>query len=221
MQVSFHKTVAALEWLLADIIHALLRDNYVQCSQADILKQIENETWQQFDDGYLLGKIREFHAQTDNAIDKTKADFLLNRKTPSLVAELEVVANRDYEKDFDKFRKGVQLKINEWANKIGIDSAFWHVWSKKRTLTALGNDQLDDPESQEKAEKAVRIMDTQSNVSYPLINYGPSIMSVLGNYELFALRIYVLIDENEEMSKEIRDRISKLIKTDIADANWR
>lgn len=221
MQVSFHKTVAALEWLLADVIHALLREKYIQCSQADILKQIADETWQQFDDGHLLGKIRDFHARTNNTNDKTKAEFLLNRKTPSLVAELEVVDNRDFEKEFDKFKKGVQQKIDDWAKTIGINASFWHVWSRKRTLTALGNDKLDDPESQEKAEKAVRIMDTQSNVSFPLINYRPSIMSVLGNYELFALRIYVLIDENEEMRKDIRDRISKLIKTDIADANWR
>jgi uncharacterized protein len=220
-QVTFHKTVAALEWLLTDVIHGLLKEGYIHCTQNDIVQQIESGSWHCFDDSYVLGQIRQFVHSTANQHGKCKAQHLLDRKTPALVAELELVANREYEREFHQFRNTVTQRLPAWAKEIGISEDFWHIWHCKQSLTSIGSDNQEDPDLQAKAEKSARILDAESKVSFPIISYRPSLMSVLGNYELFVLRIYVVIDEPDRMRGSIREKISEVIREDLPDAAWR
>jgi len=221
MQVSFHKTVAAIEWLLSDVIHGLLAENLTKCSQQDVISLIESGEWSQFDDTQLLNTIRIYEQSTADPIGKHKAHCLLNRKIPCLIAELEIVENRGYEDQFDDFKSTVEKRVAHWANEAGIDIKYWHVWHKKRSLTGVGSNTKDDPEFEEKAEKAVRIMDSESQVSFPITDYRPSLMRILGNYELFALRVYVLIDELDDLKRQIRKELKRKIYEDFEDAAWK
>jgi hypothetical protein len=137
------------------------------------------------------------------------------------VAEFEVVENRNYEDAFDDFKKMVKQKINTWASESKIESAYWYVWYKNRPLTNIGSNSQDDSEFIEKAEKSVRIMDSESQVSFPIIDYPPSLMKVLGNIELFALRVYVLIDEPNDLKKAMRTKLSAMVKGDLKEVAWK
>lgn len=224
MQVSFHKTVAALEWLLADVISALLAEKIIECAADDVFKMIDEGQWQNFDDSCLLEKIKAFSKRTDiSEVNQRKSLALLNRQTPSLVAEYEAVLDSEKnKKEFDKLLGRVKKKVVSLSAEHEIPSDYWHVWSKKRSLTAIGGDVSKDPEKAEKAAKAVRIVGNDSRVSTPIISYEPSLMSVLGNYELFAVRVYVMLDRYETDTRpKLREMISKSIKDEISDVTWK
>ena len=64
-QVAFHKTVASLEWILKDLLAALLKDREIDGSARWVEGAIESGAWEIFDDAAVIEKIRRLavHAE--------------------------------------------------------------------------------------------------------------------------------------------------------------
>ena len=138
------------------------------------------------------------------------------------MAEYEAVLNaKAHKSKFEAFCIDVEKRVDQLASEYGIAKEFWHVWYKKRSLTAVGGDISSDPEMAEKAAKAVRIVGSESKVSTPIICYEPSLMSVLGNYELFILRVYVMLDDKHAtIRSDLRKKIGRQVKESFPDVIW-
>ena len=53
-QVNFHKTVAALEWVLGDVVKEMLSMGKFDCSRLGIENMIATKIWHNFDDSYVM-----------------------------------------------------------------------------------------------------------------------------------------------------------------------
>ena len=87
-QVAFHKTVAAFEWILKDLLAILLRDEQIDGSAQWVDEAIANGDWELFDDAAVIEKIRGLAASTTDSVTRNKAVALLDRKPPKLLAEV-------------------------------------------------------------------------------------------------------------------------------------
>ncbi len=71
-QVSYHKTVAALEIVLKDVISAIIASGWIDCSEDEVRKSIVDGSWAQFDDLYVWGLIRKL-ASEDKSVNGSKS----------------------------------------------------------------------------------------------------------------------------------------------------
>ena len=144
-QVSFHKTVAAMEWLLVEVVPALLfLDTSFDLSENGLRKRLEDKTWQRLNDAYVIELIEKyFGIGQDDSIEKTirnldpalagplrevqtKARALLARKPPRLVAGLERFQPRLKAHDANLHRLTVKMAKDfkaKWADEFKIDEA--------------------------------------------------------------------------------------------------
>ena len=106
-QVIYHKTVAAFELILTDLISYLLQNEKISdCSSEGVIASIKNGFWYDFDDQYVLNKIRETSSDC-SASDhiREKAIAIVERKAAKELVKIEYIADR-----FDKTK-------NEFENK--------------------------------------------------------------------------------------------------------
>jgi HD superfamily phosphohydrolase len=140
-QVSFHKTVAALELVLKDICSKLLEHNLLDGSADAITARIESGQWHEFDDAYIVGLIRRLQTDTTDPIIKLKTEAVLDRNPPRLVASFEYIGNRTKEakQEFTLKHRIVQQKVKEWAGRFGLDEQCWYTWVQPgMALTKVG-----------------------------------------------------------------------------------
>lgn len=214
-QVPFNKTVVALEWLLKDVITELVFTGKIDGSRKTIEKRIENGTWCDFDDAHVIENIKNLQKTTKNKSIKTKAEAILYRIPPKLVAIYESIERlgEDEETTANNFKNMELLingKIDDWASQFNIDRSLWHIWKRKLRLTADGSRKpLAEGDVARKELVRIQMPDGKSEAIVELRN---SLMHTIANYGFFSLRIYVVIPKSNQT---LRENVSKKIREDL------
>lgn len=214
-QVVFHKTVAAFEWLLRDLITELLDRGALDCSPGGVKQMIDTGIWAELDDVRMMNMIRELRSD-DDAVVAAKAAALLDRNPPRQVAAIEHLAERD-PTELERHARWVGLiqeRIERWADRFDVNRGLWYVWSPKGLSMTKASPQVSidqagpefAEERYEEMQEAVRIFG-EDCTSQPIWAMRSSLMKLLGRYRPYSARVYVLLP---------RDRLE--LRTDIADA---
>ncbi len=219
-QVSYHKTVAALEEVLKDIVTELLKTGAIDCSESGILEMVESGLWCQFDDAYILQLIRELETGNtgyDNVL-ATKVNSLLRRIPPKLIGSIEFIDDRVRKGEHSRNVRDLKRISEELSEEFGIPPDLWYVWdSKGISLTKVGSfapvSML--PPDEDELEQSIRIENDDGSI--PIVNSAGSVMSVLAQKALFAARLYVLFPDEREVD---RQRITERARQKVNHENW-
>lgn len=224
-QVAYHKTVVALEQVLKDTLEALLTERLIQCSASWVRTAIETGEWTSFDDLSAIHEMRELAKQTTNEIVRHKANAILNRRPPMLVWSWEFFGQR-FDNVRDHFRDKQRVLaycLEEVADNFDINKDLWFLWSKGgMALTKIESHvpasraTHSEEEDQDKIAQTLRIIDPRSGQTTPIVEVKQSLMSVLSDYALYALRLYVLLPPGMEGR---RSEITTYIKQKMGDNN--
>jgi HD superfamily phosphohydrolase len=217
-QVSFHKTVAAFEWVLKDVISALLQKGSIHATADDIRNMIENGSWHQFDDSHITQKIIDLAGDDDiDATLRLKTHAILDRKAPKLVYRNEKFKARDADAADDHLvrKEAIERYVLEWADEFNIDPSLWHVWDKPGiAITKVGSTVpiasiMDSPGQDDTGwAESVFVLDENSNTSRPIVGLNYSLLKPLADIKLYALRVYVIVPpDREELFDQIKTRI--------------
>ena len=209
-QVAFHKTVAAFELVLKDVLRALLVRKMFDCSQTGIVAAITSGKWAEFDDTAVWARIRELADDKDASIDSFKANSLLTRSPPKLVGQFERVDSVERGKEFQRRLKAVKRLKDNLAAKYNIDPSLWYVWSKDGiTLTKVGShvpvgmlQKAPNAKDKDKYEQAIRIISSSDRTSTDIMSLPQSLMSILSDNALYLLRMYVLLPDDKVALRE-------------------
>jgi HD superfamily phosphohydrolase len=221
-QVPFNKTVKAAELMLQDVIGALIDLKKIDVSRDALIGKISDQSWGDFDDGYIIERIRELaRSPTSSVVLKAKAESILYRQTPKLVAEMEYIApstgsGGTSKQHFERIVKNVRQNIEKWATEFGINKELWRVWPKSVQLTKIGSVRLLGDEADDGEKELARIL--IGGESRPVVNLPYSILGVMSNYHFHALRVYVLFPNGDEKRRE---EIGKKIRDDEPDDSWK
>ena len=220
VQSTYHKTVTGIELVLESVIMALLENGLISCSRSDVSRMIEQGTWCKFDESCVIEEIRELHRNAGDEVIKAMTESILKRQPPKLVWEKEFLAKR-YEpesKDFLKhLLKTARNNRIQWAAQFTIEPERWYIWRKETPLTKVGSlvdvasyreSEIDD---KDEYEQAVRVLEAENSAtSIPIMSMPHSLMSILSDYSIRMLRIYVLLRPGEiGKREEIRAAIQK------------
>jgi HD superfamily phosphohydrolase len=220
-QVAFHKTVAGLELVLEEVLRAVLDAGLLTASASDIRKRIAANGWYAVDDTYALSLIRTLADMTKSDVIRRRAEAILLRQPPKLLAIAERLANRDQEAKNRLLSQEqmVREKIPAWAHEFGIPNDFWYVWSKAgQSLTKIGSRvPVSEKADQEVVEQVVKVLNVHDNTSRPIVEVDRSLMSILSNYALYTLRVYVLLPAGMETKRE---KIEERIRKDLPHTDW-
>ncbi len=218
-QISFHKTVAAFEFVLKDVISALLKANSIHCGADDIRKMIENGAWRQFDDTHIIQKIIDLDNSTADDLLRLKTRSILKRKAPKLIYRSEKFIQRDSGSEEHLLRKGVvEGKIPSWAEKFNIDPTLWYVWDKPGIpITKVGSTvpiaslvESDNEEDSALAE-SIFVLEEDSETSKPIVGLNYSLLKPLSDIKLYALRVYVVLPpDRESLVQDIKKEIQSI-----------
>lgn len=217
-QVSFHKTVAAFELVLKDVISALLQADQIKGAADEIKALIASGEWRRFDDLHITQKIIELAASAE--IEETvrlKTRSILDRKGPKLVYKSEELIPRlSSEGEHLLFRwKTIAGRIPEWADEFKIDSRLWWAWDKAGiAITRVGSRvpisslNKNTEEEETALAESIFVQDERSNVSQPIFDVKHSLLKPLGDVELYSFRIYVLLPPGkEDLFEKIKTRV--------------
>lgn len=223
-QINFHKTVASLELLLKDVLGLLFSEGVLQCSADDIQRKVKEGEWQSFDDTSILSAMRKFFESSTDTIAKQKTGALLARLPPRLVVDYEKLGDRNSKNEFKRDKRLVREHIKGWASRFGIDESLWYLWDISMPLTKIGSRVPSssayeyDPHDPDNYEQAVRVLDKDGKGSKLLSELPYSLMSVLSNHALYSLRVYVLLQSDQE---SLRKEIRSAIKQDLQEIEWK
>jgi len=219
-QVTYHKTVVALENVLQDVVSAVLSEGILDCSRAAIEAKIAEGKWHAFDDAVLVGAMRKAHDTTPDAVVKLKTQSVLNRIPPILVAQREYIGknNKATRRDFFDKVKLVKTVPARLAERFGIDPRLCWVWGKPRTLTKVGATvPLEDAEEGiEGSQEVVRVHKSATNESEPIMTVDRSLMHLLSEHATYSVRLYVLAPGLDQAR---RNEIRAFVR-EIAPINW-
>lgn len=212
-QLVFHKTLVGLEEALKDVIGGLIEKGFLDCSGTTMKKKIAGRTYASFDDQWLISLIREALEKLDgkDEIFARKAQCVLMRDAPKMVAASDIIADRDAaEQEFNNHVGQIRDCISELSKKFGIPESLWHLWSRSLKITKVGSHipfgAKDDLE--EDSQQVVRVLTTDPRAdkieSKPLIEHNFALTKQLANVALFCIRLYVHLKPGEE---RVRDEI--------------
>jgi len=123
-------------------------------------------------------------------------------------------------------KKLILIKLEDWAKQFGIARDLWHVWDSGLSFTKVGSSVpisalVEDAGTasidHDKTEQAVRVLDTHTKKSLPIMNIRRSLMSVLADRALYSLRIYVILAADREQDRE---KIQAQIRKDVIELDW-
>lgn len=211
----FHKTVVGFEYLLRDILKALLQERLISFSRADIKQAITKKEWFNLDDLYIESKIRELREskEDDDSLSR-KIDSIRIRNPVSLVYEWEVFANRESAERFVDRKKLVEASVKKAIENHEIDESLWHVWDKKVAITNLAS-HMKTTEDQDAygISQSVRLLYDLDNIESRLImDDKSSLMSVMADQVLYAIRVYVLLPQDK---MNLKSAIKDFFKQDL------
>jgi hypothetical protein len=223
-QVIHHKTVAAFELILKEVIFELLRreECKVDCSYESIIKYIENGFWNKFDDSFILQKIRKLHENPKTSvIIQEKAKSILERNPPKEICKIEYIGERD-EREKIKLKSDIQRiesLIPGLADKYQIDRQFWHVWGNQIKLTKVGLSVESNKvikrskDDEDDYDQTVNVLNRVTGESSRIMEIDNSLMRVLANKSLFTIRLYLLFPST--ILPDDRKRTKTLVFEDI------
>jgi len=224
-QVTYHKSVVGFELVLKDVISALLEAELIDCSAPTISKQIRSGSWNEFDDAFMLGKIRDLSRQTGDKNLKAKAISILNRFPPKLVAETELIQRRvGTHQDFLSRLQSVKEKVAGWATIFRLDKSLWRVWSTSMVLTKIGSSipvssiEEDNSNDRDRLDQAIMILSSDRRSSKSIMQVPHSLMSVLADFVCYTIRVYVLVPSNK---KHLTDSIKAKVRKDLPNIDWK
>jgi uncharacterized protein len=233
-QVIHHKTVAAFELILKEVIFELLgkEESVIDCSTESIIKYIENGFWNQFDDSFILQEIRNLREDHKTPmIIQEKAKSILDRIPPKEICKIEYISERD-EKEKTKLKSDIQRiesLIPGLAEKYQIDRQFWRVWGNQIKLTIVGrsvesNKVLTKSKAYEDDyDQTVNVLNRVTGESSRIMEIDNSLMSVLANKSLFTIRLYILFPSNilPDDRQKIKDSVFEQIKKEFPYFSWK
>lgn len=225
-QVNFHKTVAALEWALNDVINALLASGKLDCSPTGIRHIITTGEWAHFGDLKILGLVRDLETSTLHDVTKAKVRAVTRRIPPKLIGSIEFFADRSRITEYNLHMQFLNIICNELSSVLGIHRDLWYVWgSQKMSLTKVGTylpvsmTAADLEGNADAVQQSIFIKDGQE--SKPISTVSRSLMSVLSQNILFSARMYVILDEgNEHIRHDILSRVRQRISAEVGLDNW-
>jgi hypothetical protein len=190
---------------------------------------ISERTWHDFDDAFILRQLWTLHRSPGDEVSLARTAAVLERRPPKLVAEAEYISERDNFRQFLNEKQLINEHIPQWAERFGIDRRLWYVWpSKAWTLTNVGSQvpisAVMEMSSEEKGlgeyEQGIRVLNESTGGSTPITGISRSLMSVLANYAVYPLRVYVLFPPGAEEIDARRKEIGNRIQEDLKNLHW-
>jgi uncharacterized protein len=222
-QVAFHKTVAALELILKDVLKALLSDGYVECSAGWVKQAIINGDWCTFDDAAVWQKMHELAKATNDDVMRIKTNAILERRPPKLVWQSEFLgtSSGSSRNRFKTLNKLLTHSVNDFANHFGIDRTLWDIWTQDGlALTKIGGQlsvsraMASVEDDMHRFEQALRIFEPTTGGSLPVVEMEQSLMNVLSVYAHYAVRLYVTLPpEHDSRREEIETYIGSQLES--------
>jgi HD superfamily phosphohydrolase len=223
---NYHKTVAAFELVLKDVIEELLGEGILEASAPWVSDRIKHETWSSFDDAEVMRLILMLAEQTRQETVRLKAKSLLNRDAPKLICELEYFAGRglDDGRSFRLQKRLVKDLAREVATRFGIDPGLCYIWDQAgMPLTKVGPNvpvssaHADEELDADRYQQLIRILDQDGKGSKPIVEVRHSLMSVLSTQAWYALRFYVLLPQKD---LPLRAKIREFVLKNHMDLSW-
>lgn len=217
-QLPFHKTVAALELSFEFIIKRLL-EGKLDCSSKKMTDIVKEGDWKDFDDQHLINlmrKIRRKNNKKDKGLIK-HISSVVDRKPAKMVFNYENISEDD-EAKVKLIKKMIEEKIKNWAVDFNIPEYAWSTWNPRPLqLTKYGDNISIDSELLDENEKSELVKIKGLNAdnleqSKPLVTCRNAMVNQLSGKKFFAIRVYVLLDD-EELSK--RESIKRRIHQDL------
>jgi hypothetical protein len=199
-QVSFHKTVVGTELVLESVIGDLLDRGLLDCSPAAVETKITGGKWAEFDDAAVINGI---HAAVEGGglggEQLLRARAILDRKPPKLIYQREWFGPRRSAQAAVDCAKLAHKCVDQLARSNNLPESRFYVWDKSFPITknpsALPLSAIVDVGDD--AEQAVRLLDGPTRKSAPAAERLSSMMSVLADQQLYAVRIYALLGDAE------------------------
>ena len=234
-QCAYHKTVAAYEWLLQDVIRSLLGlpGTDLDLSTKGVEEMIEFGDWARFTDAQLMGRMQaEFDSRRrfGNEEVAQKAAALLSRNTPAMVGEIEYFAGFTQPGQPDAHLgavSNVENSLGQWAEQFSIPPALWKVWQKTINLTKIGShapwsSRFKPPTREDLDEYKQMVRLAKPGKASRLITDMPqSLTFFLADYNLAMIRVYVVLPElKEHLKTRLRRKIELQIRKDLGGLGW-
>ena len=218
-QINYHKTVAAFEELLKDIVVILLKKGKIDCSRSGILEMVQHEKWYHFDDSYILQKIQELKQNRVGNVIDVKVDSLLRRVPPKLIGSIEFIDDRNQGRDLHSRNiRDLQRVSDKLSEEFNIPRELWYVWDPKgSSLTKIGSSVPVSmlPADEDDLEQAIRIKDGKE--SKPIVNVTRSLMTIIAQKALYTTRLYLLFPDGRESE---RSKITEAVRAELSLDDW-
>lgn len=203
-QVSFNPTVVAMEWLLQAVVADLLATGMLDLSAATVRRLVAAGRWEALDDGFLWRLVRELEASTGDERVGDRAGALLGRHVPRMVGASEDFAPRGLrdERAFELRRRVARQEVAKLGERYGVPPHRWHVWAPAgMPLTKIGShvpysSALEEAADRDRYEQSVRILEEDGR-SVPIAEYRSSLLQILADHALYAVRVYLLTDDDD------------------------
>lgn len=205
LQTIFHKAVVGFERMLELCVVEALGANKIDLSKDNIERAIRNDEWCDWDDLWLMNRLKEFSKQSDcPAKVRYMAERVISRKPAQCLWNFESL-NVD---DDDVVRAQV-LKFLELCNADGIVSENAFTWEKKFSPTDVSPSRhtLNLSGNEEEENKLIRISDGNGG-SLPLIQHDQSLLKVLGERAYVFGRVYFVGPESR--FKEVQQKVVRI-----------
>ena len=198
-QLIFHKTCAAFEWLLVDVLVHLF-DNGLDFSEEGIKKRILSDLgeWSLLDDSNLVQEVAKV-AREGSSLVSQKAKAILTRTPPLTVFSREGFELND-QKDWKKTGSEMRHQI---ANEFDLSPDSVYAWSSSFELTKWQNQE--ETEGDKRAQAVV--IDTPDGAKL-LQSCQQSVTHFLAPKAYHHQRIYVFLTEYEMDRLRFRDRMT-------------
>lgn len=233
-QVVYHKTVVGFEEILKKIVMYLIKQHEIDYSEDDIVTKIKNGEWNEFDDNFIIQLIRRYYKspETPKRI-KLLAKSILERIPPKEIVKIEYIKINDApnKKQFDREKVAFNSIKNKISTEFKIDPDNIFLWNIKGFgITKIGkdidvSDELQSQEHRDKIDQIARIHNRATKKSETIITRDDSLMSILSNYGLYSMRLFILFDtdefENRNKLNEYTDKIRIYVNECHPEIDWK
>lgn len=203
-QIIYHKTVTGVEKIFQDLIAALLDDD-LDCTKSAILEMIASNSLRDFDDHFILEKIRQI--RNNDKILKIKADSILYRQPPKEIVSYENLGTRDHRHGFASMVSELENFMPKLAKKYNIPEDLWEVVQiPMNSVTTMGSSvpisSMIDPSKRDYEQFGRSIfIKKDSDEPRPIMEMDTSLMKVLSDQYLYVFRLYVLFPDDVSLGK--------------------